>query len=273
MTHPPIQLPENAPSPIAITTDFGAGSPYVAALKGVILDILPWAKIIDVTHEIEPQNIQQAAYVLSAIADYFPRSTVHLVVVDPGVGGERRPIAVYTERACYVGPDNGVFSAVYAREHVKEIRLLQNPFYRLPKVSHTFHGRDIFAPFAAYIASGAPCHSLGPVVTDPVRIHLPEPRRLADGRLEGQIIFVDRFGNLISNIPAEWLTDNEAWVFEVAGQLVRGFHATYSDATPGELLALSSSGGLLEIAVREGSAARRLAAGVGEPICARREQT
>ena len=266
MTYPPIQLPDNVPSPITITTDFGIGSPYVAALKGVILDILPWAKIIDVTHEIEPQNIQQAAYILGAITDYFPRKTVHLVVVDPGVGSERRPIAVFTARACYVGPDNGVFSRVYAREDVKEIRLLKNPFYRLPKVSHTFHGRDIFAPFAAYIASGAPCHSLGPVVTDPVRIDIPEPRQMNGDQIEGQVIYVDRFGNLISNIPAEWLQGDANWVFEVAGRTIRGFRTTYSEATPGELLALSSSGDLLEIAVREGSAARLLAADVGTPI-------
>ncbi len=260
--------------PITLTTDFGLDDGYVGAMKGVILSLLPTAQIVDITHAIAPQNIPQAAYILSTATPYFPPHTVHVVVVDPGVGSERRPLAVFTDRAVYVGPDNGVFSQVYEREPVREIRQLTNPAYHLPAISHTFHGRDIFSPVAAHIALGAPASNLGPEISDPVRLQLfdfaqnklPAPARGADGSLHGQVIYADRFGNLITDIPVTWLEGRTDWYFEMAGITIVGFHSTYSRVEPGAWVALGSSAGLIEIAIRNGNAAAQLEArgyGVG----------
>ncbi|MCO6452331.1 MAG: SAM-dependent chlorinase/fluorinase [Caldilineales bacterium] len=268
MSFPPIRFPENVPSLITLTTDFGLADPYVAAMKGVILDILPWAKIVDISHAIAAQNVMQAAYVLATAAPYFPRRTVHIVVVDPGVGTQRRPIAVYTDTACYIGPDNGVFSLVYAKENVAEVRLLQNVFYMRPAISNTFHGRDVFAPFAAYVAAGAPGNSLGPLVHDPVALPIPKPTRESDGSIVGQVIYIDHFGNLVSDIPGDWLNDGD-WTIEIAGAQIHGTSATYGNVDQGELVALIGSSGLLEVAVRNGSAAQKLGIGPSATVVAR----
>lgn len=252
------------PAPtITLTTDFGLADGYVGAMKGVILGILPWAQIVDLSHAIAPQQILDASYVLATAAPYFPRGAVHVVVVDPGVGSERRPLAVFTDRAVYVGPDNGVFSRVYRDEHVLSIRQLTNPAYRLPAISNTFHGRDIFAPAAAHIAAGIPPHSLGPEITDPVQIAIPQPRRLEDGGLEGQVIYVDRFGNLITNIPVAWLGGQTDWRFEIGGVTIRGFHSTYGRVEPNQPVVLGGSEGLIEIAVRDAHAGAVLGLAAG----------
>ena len=219
--------------PITLTTDFGLQDAYVGAMKGVILGILPGAQIVDITHAIAPQDIRQAAYVLASAIPYFPPGTVHVVVVDPGVGGERRPLAIHTDRAYYIGPDNGVFSQVFAAETVLEIRELTNPAYRLPLVSSTFHGRDIFAPAAAHIAAGVAFPDLGPLIPDPVRLPRLEPQRAANGSIHGHIVHVDHFGNLISDIPAAWLEDASGWAFEVAGKQIVDYHATYARVETG----------------------------------------
>lgn len=255
--------------PITFTTDFGLTGPYVASMKGVILGISPGAVMIDITHAIQPQNIQQTAIVLDAAIPYFPAGTIHVVVVDPGVGSERRPIAVFTDRACFVGPDNGVFSHIYRDEHVREIRHLSNSNFHLPAVSHTFHGRDIFAPVAAHLAAGVPPSVLGQIIADPVTAHFPAPEQRPDGGIRGRIIYADGFGNLISNIPRQWLNARANWIFEIAGTTITGLSATYSDVQPGELLALGGSAGLIEIAQRNGSAARHLGIGAGEALTVR----
>ena len=257
------------PELITLTTDFGPAGPYVASMKGVILGILPGAVIVDISHEIQPQNIQQAAYMLDAATPYFPAGTVHVVVVDPGVGSARRPIAVFTDSACFVGPDNGVFSRIYQEENVREIRHLSTPDHHLPAVSHTFHGRDIFAPVAAHIAAGVPPSVLGPTITDPITIDFPAPEQRPDGSIRGQIIYTDAFGNLISNIPRQWLGDQPDWIFEIAETTIVGLNATYSQAPPGELIALGSSTALVEIAKCNGSAARHLDVGTGERLTVR----
>ncbi|RME79985.1 MAG: hypothetical protein D6775_17210 [Caldilineae bacterium] len=254
------------PTFVSLTTDFGWEDGYVAAMKGVIYSIQPAARVVDITHSIGPQNVVQAAYVLASVAPYFPAGTVHVVVVDPGVGTDRRPLAVFCERACYVGPDNGVFTLVYGRETVKEIRVLANEAYRLPQVSHTFHGRDIFAPFAAHIAAGVEPHTIGPVITDPVKLNLPEPRRQAGDQVEGEIVYVDHFGNLISNIPLAWFEESTEWVFEIGGVEIAGLRPAYGFVAPGELVVLGGSTGLVEVAVRNGSAAERLRLGVGARV-------
>jgi hypothetical protein len=252
------------PAPIiTLTTDFGLDDGYVGVIKGVILGILPWAQIVDISHAIAPQAILDAGYVLATAAPYFPRGTVHVVVVDPGVGTERRPLAVLTERAVYIGPDNGVFSRVYGDENVQSIRQLTNPAYRLPLISNTFHGRDIFAPAAAHIAGGIPPHSLGPEVADPVRLVIPQPQRLADGSLRGEIIYVDHFGNLISNVPVAWLGGRAEWRFEIGGVVIDGFHSTYGRVAVNQAVVLGGSEGLIEVGVRNNHAGAVLGLGRG----------
>jgi len=269
MSLPSDSLREKSPSPITLTTDFGLAVPYVASMKGVILGISPQTAIVDISHAIQPQNIQQAAFILDVAIPYFPAGTVHVVVVDPGVGSARRAIAIFTDRACFVGPDNGVFSRIYQDENVREIRHLTNQNYHLPTVSHTFHGRDIFASVAAHVANGVPPSALGPVIIDPVTIDFPAPEQRPDGSILSQIIDTDAFGNLISNIPRQWLDDQPNWTFEIAETTIIGLSATYSDVQPGELLALGGSAGLVEIAQRNGSAARHLRVEAGETLIAR----
>ncbi|MBX7237121.1 MAG: SAM-dependent chlorinase/fluorinase [Caldilineales bacterium] len=252
------------PAPlITLTTDFGLDDGYAGAMKGVILGILPWAQIVDISHAIAPQAILDAGYVLATAAPYFPRGTVHVVVVDPGVGTERRPLAVFTDRAVYIGPDNGVFSRVYGDENVQGIHQLANPAYRLPQISNTFHGRDLFAPAAAHIAAGIPPHSLGPEVDDPVRLAIPQPQRLADGSLLGEVIYVDRFGNLITNVPVAWLEGRAEWRFEIGGVGIDGFHNTYGRVEVNQAVVLGGSEGLIEVAVRNNHAGAVLGLGTG----------
>ncbi|MCS7222098.1 MAG: SAM-dependent chlorinase/fluorinase [Anaerolineae bacterium] len=255
---------------ITLTTDFGLQDAYVGAMKGVILSISPEVTIVDISHGIPPQAITQGAFVLAAAVPYFPEGTVHVVVVDPGVGSQRRPIAVQTPRAIFVAPDNGVLTPIL-RSNTSEgtpvtVVHLTRREYWLPQVSYTFHGRDIFAPVAAYLARGVPITSLGEPIDDPVILDLPQPRRMPDGSLQGQVVYVDQFGNLVTNIPAKWLDRAVQWQIEVAGQTVEGLSRTYSDVPGGHLLALIGSTGALELAVREGNAARTLGIGVGEPV-------
>ena len=189
---------------ITLTTDFGVADGYVGTMKGVILGIVPDARLVDISHEITPQNVRQAAYVLYTAYPFFPLYTVHLVVVDPGVGGTRRPIALRTPVGYFVGPDNGILSYVMAREPVEALVELADPRYRLPHVSHTFHGRDVFAPAAAHLAAGVPITALGPPVADPVTFPPPRLEVGPDG-ITGEVLHADRFGNVITSIGRlEW---------------------------------------------------------------------
>lgn len=250
---------------ITLTTDFDLADSYVAAMKGVILSIASDVQIVDITHQIAPQDVRAAAWVLSTAAPYFPADTVHVVVVDPGVGSVRRPIAIQAGETRFVGPDNGVFSLVLAAADRAAVVHLQNRAYWRPTVSHTFHGRDIFAPVAAHLAAGAPLASLGPPIDDPVLLALARPDQSTSGALHGEIIHVDRFGNLVSNIPGGWLAGRE-WTIRIAGQNLEGVHSAYADVATGQLVALVSSAGTLEVALCNGNAARMLAVAAGEPI-------
>ncbi len=250
---------------ITLTTDFGLSDGYVAAMKGVIAGIAPQATVIDISHQIAPQNVREAAYVLATTLPYFPPDTVHVVIVDPGVGSARRPMAAQVGNYFLVGPDNGVFTYALPAGQPAVCVHLDNPAYWLPTVSRTFHGRDIFSPVAAHLASGAPLAALGAPVADPVRFDTQPPRQEPDGSLRGQIIHADRFGNLVSNIPGAWLAEH-IWTVRIAGQQMIGPSLTYAEAAPGQLLALVSSDGTLEVAVRDGNAAGRLGAAAGEPI-------
>lgn len=252
-------------SVITLTTDFGQRDAYVGAMKGVILGINPQATLVDLSHEITPQAVEEAAYVLWTACPYFPSGTVHVVVVDPGVGSARRPIAIQTERAFFVGPDNGVFSYVLATEGPGLVVHLTNPRYWRPQVSSTFHGRDIFAPVAAHLSLGVPIGELGEPIEDPVILPLARPEGRGD-QVVGRVVHVDHFGNVITNLEPAHLPAGQDLVIQVAGHRVQGLSPTYSAARPGELVALWGSDGLLEIAVREGNAAALLGIRVGDPV-------
>jgi S-adenosylmethionine hydrolase len=259
---------------ITLTTDFGLTDGYVGTMKGVILGIDPTVTIVDISHDIAPQDVREAAYTLYAAYPYFPRSTIHVVVVDPGVGSERRAIALRTPRATFVAPDNGVLSYVVAGETVEEIVDLTNPRYHLSPVSYTFHGRDIFAPAAAHLARGIPLAELGEPLTEMITFPLPRPHVRPDGTIVGQVIHVDRFGNLITSIVSKDLADHpllREGDIEIKGQSIQGIANSYAEGTPGKLLALIDSSGHLEIAVSGGSACQTLEAKVGDEVLLRVE--
>jgi S-adenosylmethionine hydrolase len=259
---------------ITLTTDFGLADGYVGTMRGVILGIDPTVTIVDISHDIAPQDVREAAYILYAAYPYFPQDTIHLVVVDPGVGSERRAIALRTPQATFVAPDNGVLSYIVAREKVEEIVNLTNPRYHLSPVSRTFHGRDIFAPVASHVARGVPLTELGEPLTEIITFPLPRPQVSPDGTIVGQVIHVDRFGNLITSIMATDLADNpppRKGVIKIKGQSIRGIVNTYAEVAPGKLMALIGSEGHLEISVSGGSACQTLEAKVGDEVLLRVE--
>ncbi|HID96156.1 MAG TPA: hypothetical protein EYP53_08920 [Candidatus Latescibacteria bacterium] len=257
---------------ITLTTDFGTRDGYAGAMKGVILRINPEVWVVDVTHEIEPHDIAGAAFVIAGAYRYFPEETVHLVVVDPGVGGERRPIIVRTEDYLFVGPDNGVFSLIYRREKRSRVIEISNPDLMLPEVSDTFHGRDIFAPAAAHMSKGVELSRFGKEITDYVQIPFDEPRIKGD-RLEGQIIHIDRFGNLITNLSRdifEAFVGERNFRIEVESKTLNRVCRSYSEVREGELLVIFGSLGLLELSVNCGNAAELLRLRGGERIIVER---
>ncbi|MCL4395676.1 MAG: SAM-dependent chlorinase/fluorinase [Chloroflexi bacterium] len=259
---------------VTLTTDFGLRDGYVAAMKGVILSINPNATIVDITHDIAPQSVQQGAFVLAAAAKYFPSRTIHVVVVDPGVGSARRPIAIQTGESTFVAPDNGVLGAVVSEMStasegggVRAVHL-DKPEYWLPRVSNTFHGRDIFAPCAAHLSLGVPIESLGDPVQDWIQLATEDaPQRVQDV-IEGSVIHVDRFGNAVTNVGEELLQglDRAQIVVEARGARVHGIQSTYAAVDRGQMLALIGSNGHLELAVRDGNVAARLGLIVGDTV-------
>ena len=237
---------------VTLLTDFGTTDYFVGAMKGAAFSIHPDIEFVDITHEIPSHDIFGAAYTLRCVYDAFPRFTTHVVVVDPGVGSARRPILVMTDTANFVGPDNGVFSYIYQVDQVNRVFHLNVDHYFRKPVSNTFHGRDVFAPAAAQLALGATLETLGAVADAPVIRRTPEATRRDDGAVQGEVITVDRFGNAVTNLLAMR-----------GGQVqVNGFslvlRRTYADVAQGEPLALVGSSGLVEIAVRDGSAAEQL---------------
>lgn len=252
---------------VTLITDFGTSDAYVGEVKGVLLHRCPDATLVDVTHDIEPGDVESASRVLGRVWERFPPGTVHLVVVDPGVGGDRRAVALRHGDRWFVGPDNGLISL--AVESVPaEVRLLDPDSLGLSPASVTFHGRDLFAPAAAWLAAGGASEQLGSPLSpdDLVRLDLPAPERLGTA-VRGHVTQVDRFGNLITDIPGGWVSPTA--LVEVGGEEVSGLRTHYAAAEPGELLALVGSAGMLEIAVRNGSAAERLSAGRGDRVSVR----
>lgn len=245
---------------ITLTTDFGLRDPYVGIMKGVILSINREARVIDISHQVIAGNVLQASGLIQEAYPFFPAGTVHVAIVDPGVGGERRPISVDTGKHLFVGPDNGLFWPIIERVTEATVIHLRNEEYFFSKISNTFHGRDIFAPVAAHLSRGVDTKEMGPEIRDPVQLRLPRPIRKGD-LLCGQVIRVDRFGNLITNIhrrALEAFLGNETPVIQVENQTIEGIRKTYSEARPGETLALIGSSEYLEIAVNLGRACDRL---------------
>jgi S-adenosyl-L-methionine hydrolase (adenosine-forming) len=254
---------------ITLLTDFGLRDGYAGVMKGVIWKIAPEVQIADLTHDISPQDILEAALVLWRCAAYFPDGTIHVVVVDPGVGTDRRGIAARIGNQYFVGPDNGIFSLVADRSEEQGQRSsyyhLDNPHYWLPEVSRVFHGRDIFSPIAAHLANGTPLTVLGTQITDPVRIELPKPVAIADG-WQGQVIHIDHFGNLSTNLSGKHLPKQGIVRIRVKDQQVDGIVTTFGDRPAGTLVALIDSSGSLAISVVNGSAQQVLKARLGDKV-------
>jgi S-adenosylmethionine hydrolase len=244
---------------ITLTTDFGTSDWFVGTMKGVMLGINPRARIVDVTHGVPAGDIRAGAFALAAGCKFFAKGTVHVAVVDPGVGSEREAIAIETERYFFVGPDNGVLSWALRSERIREVRALKNEKYFLPEVSKTFHGRDIFAPVAAHLSRGAAIEKLGPSKREFVRLDWPEPRTKGRG-MEGEVIYIDRFGNAITNLGADVLNSFGGRRLEVfaKGKRQCSVEDCYAAVHPGKPVAVLGSSGFLEIAVNQGSAGRKL---------------
>lgn len=244
------------PGIITLTTDFGLRDPYVAAMKGVILNIHPGAVLVDITHEIAPGSVSEAADVLLQAAPFFPPGTVHVAVVDPGVGTARRAIAAKCHGHFLVGPDNGLFWPLLRTDPAASlVHLVQERFFHHP-VSRTFHGRDLFAPVGAHLALGRDLREMGNTVSDPVSLVVNRPRVEGDALL-GEVSRVDRFGNLVTNISSDDLEEflNGREPFFQAGDLeLRGIRSCYGDVRAGESLALIGSAGTLELSVNGGKA-------------------
>jgi len=249
---------------VTLITDFGTRDGYAGEVKGVLLRRAPGATVVDVTHDIGHGDVQHAAWVLKRVWERFSPGTVHLVVVDPGVGGDRRALAVEHEGRWFVGPDNGLISFVLP-VGAGEARLIEPDSLGLEPESLTFQGRDLFAPAAAWIAGGGDPSRLGQTLdaSTLVRLDLPAPERLA-AAIRGRVIHVDRFGNLITDVPGGWVSPTA--LVEVGGEVLSGLRSHYAAVGEGELLALIGSGGTLEISARNGSAAVRLGAGRGDRV-------
>ncbi len=241
---------------VVFLTDFGLKDHYVGVMKGVVLDLVPQAKLLDLTHEVPPQDVGAGAYLLGASYRYFPRGAVFVAVVDPGVGTKRRGLLVEAQGRFFVGPDNGLFTLIYQQVSDFKAYALENKAFFREKVSTTFHGRDIFAPVAAHLLRGKSPEDFGSKVEDPVTLPWPKPKPDPSG-VSGIIIYEDRFGNLISNIPAQVLAGHRVREVFFAGVSLP-FKQTYADVPPGRPLALIGSDGFLEIAVSCGSAAKLL---------------
>lgn len=241
---------------ITLTTDFGLSDPYVPMMKGVILSINPAVQLIDISHKVGAGSMFQAAYLIQETYPFFPRGTVHVVVVDPGVGGGRRPIAVEMEGHFFVGPDNGIFWPVIEKQDSPVIVHLSDENFFLSAISRTFHGRDIFAPVAAHISSGIDLKIMGPTITDPVKLSFPKPQQKGD-ILYGQVVWVDNFGNLITNIhrvDLELFLKSAKPVIKVGELVIEEIRYVYESVAEGEPLALFGSSCYLEIAVSVGRA-------------------
>jgi S-adenosyl-L-methionine hydrolase (adenosine-forming) len=258
---------------ITLMTDFGIKDGNVGVMKGVIWEICPTAQISDLSHLVEAQNIREAAYIFARSVPYFPKGSIHVVVVDPGVGTQRRPMAAQIGDWFYVGPDNGTISGLLERAEGAGWQMtfveLNVKTYWLSTISHVFHGRDIFSPVAAHLANGVSLHELGIAFNDPVRLELPKPQQTDHG-WRGEVMHIDHFGNISTNIRVEHLHEamkqKENIIVRLSGQEIHGMVNTFGERPVGELIALIGSTGNLGIAVVNGNAVQRLGSKVGDAV-------
>lgn len=256
---------------VTLTTDFGVNDHYVGTMKGVILNINPDATIVDICNSVQSYDVLDGALTISQAYSYFPSDTLHMVIVDPGVGTSRRAILVRTERHLFIAPDNGVLSLVYEREERVSVREITAEHYYLQPVSKTFHGRDIFAAIAGWLSKGVDIAKFGHEITDYVRFSAPKPKLLGDRLLKGVVLKVDKFGNLVTNIRAEdvpQLLQATAPDFRIVigKSEVRRVLAAYAEGAPGEIFGIVGSMGFLEISANRGAASSLLQAGKGSEV-------
>jgi S-adenosylmethionine hydrolase len=254
---------------ITLTTDYGTSDHLVGVMKGAILKINSEAQIVDITHEITPFDLLEGALAIASAYAYFPPRSIHVVVVDPGVGTERRPLLVSGQNQYFLAPDNGVLSGVYEKEHPVLVRHITSEHYFNQPVSKTFHGRDVFAPVAAWLSKSWQPASMGEEITDFKRFNMPRPKE-ADGLMKGVVLKIDSFGNLVTNFRAEDLTPESLEKGQVRLQVgthpVTRLVPTFAIGNAGEAIAYIGSSGYLEIAVNKGNAARTLGIGRGTPV-------
>jgi S-adenosyl-L-methionine hydrolase (adenosine-forming) len=254
---------------LTLTTDFGNKDGFVGTLKGVIWTICPTAQVADISHDISPQNVLEGAFALWRAYPFFPAGTIHVAVVDPGVGTTRRPIAMHLGDHFFVGPDNGLFTPVIEDAEKKgwplKIVHLVTKKYFLAEISQTFHGRDVFAPVAAHLANGVPLADFGPVIIDPIRLKMPRPKKTTNG-WQVHITVIDIFGNLTTDLPAALLSNPDMVTLRIHGREVHGLVTSYGKKKSGELVALVDSENYVEVAIVNGSAQKTLDAKVGDIV-------
>jgi len=253
---------------ITLTTDFGLADHFVGTMKGVILGIAPRATIVDITHEIAPFQVNEGGFAIAQAYRYFPKGTVHVVVVDPGVGTSRRAVLTEAAGQYFVAPDNGVLTMIYEAETRHKVRAITNAKLALATISRTFHGRDVFAPAAAHLVRGVPPATFGKIIHDYVRLFTLKPTRIARCVWSGTILWIDRFGNLITNLHIDDFPDVKTQSIElrVGLEKVQHFARTFSEAEPGALVAIAGSYGYIEVAANQASAARKLGCDAGSPV-------
>ncbi len=256
---------------ITLTTDFGLNDHFVGTIKGVILNVVPDVEIVDISHSVQAFDVLDGALTIAQSYSYFPSGTVHLVVVDPGVGTARRPILVTSDRHHFVAPDNGVLSLIYGKEERLHIRHITAEHYYLQPVSKTFHARDIFSPVAAWLAKGVDPEKFGDEITDFVRFNAPKPKAIDGNTLRGVVLRVDRFGNLVTNITPEdapmlFASEPAPFKIRIGKHEVIQIHSNYSEGAPGEVFGILGSMGYLEIATDRGSAAKIVGTGKGTEV-------
>lgn len=262
MAHQPI---------VTLTTDFGISDHFVGTMKGVMLGINPLIEFVDVSHQVTSHDVFDGALTIGLAYPFFPSGAIHVVVIDPGVGSSRRPIVARTSHHTFVAPDNGVLSIVYEREESVEVRHVTADHYFIKPVSNTFHGRDIFAPVAAWLSKGIETSKLGETITDYVRFVPPKPRRLEDGQIQGAVIKVDKFGNLITNVgvadlPGLFTTEPQPFRITINQHEITQLYASYSMGGQAEIFAVAGSSGFIEICQNRASAAKTLKAGRGTEL-------
>ncbi|MGH9430120.1 MAG: SAM hydrolase/SAM-dependent halogenase family protein [Terriglobia bacterium] len=259
------------PSFITLTTDFGLSDHFVGTMKGVILNINPAARIIDISHQINSHDVFDGAFTLLQAYRYFPSGAIHMAIVDPGVGSARRPIIARSGRYTFVAPDNGVLSLIYEEEETVEVREITASHYFLSPLSHTFHGRDVFSPIAAWLSKGVEPAKFGEPITNFVRFSSPKPKPLGDHRFQGVVLKIDKFGNLITNFctrqfPALLEKNPPVLKMSIGQHEITKLSLSFTDGQPNELLAMVGSSGFIEISTNRGSAAELVQAGRGAEI-------